>query len=136
LDSECHLLILVRERSQIETIKSKSASITMSNSKETILQGWTLKGRNYMVTGGAKGIGLATVKALLAHDAQTVIFCSRSSGVNEMVHLQNEFPKSSVIHVSCDISNQEARQSLFNACKSHVPTLHGLINNVGQYIES
>ena len=86
-----------------------------------------------MVTGGTKGIGLATTRSLLAHDAQTVIFCSRSSAVNEMVHLQKDYPNASVIHVSCDITNQEGRQSLVNACKSHVPTLHGLINNVGQY---
>ena len=34
----------------------------MPATKETIQSGWTLKNRNYVVTGGSNGIGLATVK--------------------------------------------------------------------------
>ena len=48
------------------------------NNRQDILDRWTLKGRNYVVTGGTNGIGLAVVKSLLAHDANCVLFCSRS----------------------------------------------------------
>ena len=34
----------------------------MSEAKRTILQGWSLNSRYFVVTGGSNGIGLATVK--------------------------------------------------------------------------
>jgi hypothetical protein len=34
----------------------------LDSEKETILRGWNLSSRNFVVTGGSSGIGLATVK--------------------------------------------------------------------------
>jgi hypothetical protein len=34
----------------------------MGSEQDRILLGWTLEGRNIVVTGGSNGIGLATVK--------------------------------------------------------------------------
>ena len=42
----------------------------MSSEKEKIQSSWTLKGRNFVVTGGSNGIGLATVKSVKANGFQ------------------------------------------------------------------
>lgn len=84
-----------------------------------------------MVTGGAKGIGLATVRTLLAHGASTVLFCSRTACTELVMSLQAEYPEAAVIHVCCDVSDASGRESLVKTVKEKVPTLHGLINNVG-----
>jgi Tropinone reductase 1 len=98
---------------------------------ERNLQSWTLKGRNYLVTGGAKGIGLATVKALLAHGAKTVLFCSRGFCLDLVTSLQEAYPQSSIVHISCDVSTSDGRENLIKAVGEHVMNLHGLVNNVG-----
>jgi len=92
---------------------------------------WSLKDRNYVVTGGVKGIGLATVRALLAHGAKSVITCSRGSADEVMASIQSEFPESSVHHVMCDVSTSEGRATLVKFAENLFPTLHGLVNNVG-----
>jgi Tropinone reductase 1 len=102
--------------------------------QETLLNGWTLKGGNYVVTGGAKGIGFAVVQALLAHGASTVLFCSRSPCPELLANLQKEYPEASIIHAACDVSSDQGRKELVDSTQKHVTTLHGLISNVGTNI--
>jgi tropinone reductase I len=113
--------------------------------KSQILDRWSLKGRNYVVTGGTNGIGLATVKALLAHDATGVLFCSRSKVDEALVKsLQVEFSdgdnnsKTNIVHTQCDVATSEGRETLVHAAKTAFASdnhtsrcIHGLINNVG-----
>jgi len=104
---------------------------------------WTLEGRNYVVTGGTKGIGYAVVEALLERGAGLVVTCSRSGGdeVDQVVaSLRSRYPPASrVVHVPCDVATEEGRRALLDAvaqaCSSSssdgLPLLHGLVNNVG-----
>ena len=94
---------------------------------------WSLNGMNFVVTGGSKGIGLATVKSLLAHGAETVIFCSRSPCFELVADLKENFNPhdAKIIHVPCDLSTREGRLALVAETKSNVPYLSGLINNLG-----
>jgi Tropinone reductase 1 len=142
----------------IMSSSSSRNSNSSSDGKASIQSAWSLKGRNYVVTGGGKGIGLAIVKALLAHDANMVIFCSRSTdGMADLVEmLQKEYCKnesSKVFHVACDVATAEGRQVLLESTKQHLleatppssssksqsqPSstccLHGLVNNVGRNV--
>jgi Tropinone reductase 1 len=94
--------------------------------------GWSLETRNYVVTGGAKGIGLATVRALLTHGSSGVLFCSRDNVHDLLTELRDEFPKATIEHVVADVSNKEGREVLVEKCKHVFPGgLHGLVNNVG-----
>lgn len=102
--------------------------------QEEILQGWRLQNRNFVVTGGAKGIGLSSVKGLLAHGAKTVIFCSRGPSNSLVLSLQKEYADASVIHIPCDVSSTSGRQTLVRSVKEKNITIHGLINNVGTNI--
>ncbi|GKY90608.1 hypothetical protein MPSEU_000034400 [Mayamaea pseudoterrestris] len=94
---------------------------------------WTLKGKNFVVTGGSKGIGLATVKSLLANGAESVIFCSRSPCFELVADLKESFNphKSKVVHIPCDLSTQEGRLVLVAETKKNVQFVSGLINNMG-----
>jgi Tropinone reductase 1 len=108
----------------------------MTSEQESILQKWKLDSRNYVVTGGSKGIGLAVVKALLAHGAAVVLTCSRSphrhdDEDNEWTKLGHDFPNSKIYHVTCDISTPEGREHLVQETRDKISAVHGLINNVG-----
>lgn len=109
--------------------------ISMS-SVEQIRSLWSLSGRSFVVTGGSKGIGLATVKSLLAHGAGTVIFCSRGLCAELVADLKENFNPhgSQIVHVSCDLSTHEGRAALFTEVKHRVSVLSGLINNLGMNV--
>lgn len=102
--------------------------------QEEILRGWSLQGRNFVVTGGAKGIGLSTVKALLALGAETVIFCSRSPSTELVTSLQREHANANIVHVPCDVSSADGRATLVRAVREEHIAIHGLVNNVGTNI--
>ena len=98
------------------------------------MSSWSLEKRNYLVTGGSNGIGLAIVRGLLSKGAQTVIFCSRSA-VDELLRsLQDAYPEAMIVHVVCDISTAEGRKTLYESTINSVDLLHGLVNNVGMNV--
>mmetsp|Transcript_14609 Transcript_14609/g.23718 ORF Transcript_14609/g.23718 Transcript_14609/m.23718 type:complete len:284 (+) Transcript_14609:143-994(+) len=112
--------------------------------REQVRDRWSLKGRNIVVTGGTNGIGLAVVRALLAHEASGVIFCSRSPCDDELLSsLKRDFAADNTVlveHVSCDVSTEEGRERLVQAAKDVFQgrsgedgkcCVHGLVNNVG-----
>lgn len=104
----------------------------------TIQSQWTLQGRSYVVTGGGAGIGLAVVRALLAHHADTVIFCSRNPCQELVASLQTEHPDATIRHVICDVATEQGRETLISAVKATLGSNHkpldGLVNNVGMNV--
>ena len=97
-----------------------------------IQQLWTLVCRNFVVTGGSNGIGLATVKALLANGASGILFCSRRGCDELLASLREEFPERTILHVICDVGTEDGRETLHAAAKANFgERLHGLVNNVG-----
>jgi Tropinone reductase 1 len=95
---------------------------------------WNLSSRVYLVTGGTKGIGLAVVQSILAHDADSVLLCARGDGTETLTLLQSQYPhKSNQIHYcSCDISTKSGRDTLVNTATTLFgDKLDGLVNNVG-----
>lgn len=110
--------------------------------------GFSLINRSFLVTGGTKGIGRATARALLNCGASTVIICSRTDAdvQRTVLDLNAEFTSSSnernrVHGVSCDVSTGSGRDKLLRAVTEDIllPSesghssfqLDGLINNVG-----
>lgn len=106
-----------------------------SNKKQrmeaSILDSWSLKNRNFVVTGGTKGIGYAASVQLLAHGAAGLIVCSRSPAEEAVKSLQKDFPVANIVYVQCDVSTDEGRSALVQTTKNSFTSLHGLVNNVG-----
>ena len=109
----------------------------MADQKQ-VTQRWSLQGKNFVVTGGSKGIGKAVVKSLMMHQAETVLFCSRSEiDVNEYIKSLrldqgHALSTATVIHAVCDVSTEEGRLRLANTAEEIFgANIHGLINNVG-----
>jgi Tropinone reductase 1 len=100
-----------------------------------LLDGWSLAGRNYAVTGGSHGIGQAVVHQLLAHGASKVVFCSRSPvGHDAIKQLETQYGRegATILHVQCDVSTSLGRLEFVHALQRLCPQLHGLVNNVGK----
>lgn len=101
--------------------------------KAKIQEAWSLNDRNFVVTGGSNGIGLATVKALLANGAAGVLFCSRSPCEDIVSTLRAEYTDAKILHTICDVATSEGREDLFKVAKDSFENgkIQGLINNVG-----
>jgi len=95
------------------------------------MEGWTLKNKNFVVTGGSKGIGQAVGRAILEHEAVGLIICSRGGAEDVVSSLKKGFPSARIAHVQCDIATPGGRSLLVEATKKAFPSLHGLVNNVG-----
>eukprot|EP00948_MAST-09A_sp_MAST-9A-sp1_P000505 g505.t1 len=103
---------------------------------------WSLKGEACLVTGGSKGIGYATARELLDHDADLVVICARNpSALQEKVKELNQNARGKCYGVICDISTESGRSSLLASYQRHFqtcfpkekskPRLDVLVNNVG-----
>ena len=85
----------------------------------------------FLILGGTKGIGLATSREILLHQAAGLIVCSRGPPPESFESLKKEFNKCNIMHVQCDVSCPEGRSTLVEATKKAFSSLHGLVNNVG-----
>ena len=95
---------------------------------------WNLSSRVYVVTGGTKGIGLAIVQTILAHDAHSVLLCARGDGAETLARLKSQYPHKAenIYFCSCDVSQKSGREMLLDAVKAHLgEKIDGLVNNVG-----
>ena len=91
---------------------------------------WQLKGKNVLVTGGTKGIGLACVKEFLSLNAAKVLICARTkeSVDGAISSLKDERVRGCV----CDVSSKKGRETLVSFVKDECgETLDCLVNNVG-----
>ena len=98
----------------------------------SVLPGWSLRSKSFVVTGGTKGIGLGVARSLLVHGASGLIICARGDCEKIASELQREFTSAQVRGVQCDVSTAEGRSTLVGEVrKAFGSILDGLINNVG-----
>ena len=83
-----------------------------------------LTGKNIIVTGAARGNGLAICKGLFDHGACVV-------GVDRIRVTNRDFPS-----YELDITDKTAVQNFVGACEEEFGIIHGLVNNAGISIGS
>ncbi|WP_245153509.1 SDR family NAD(P)-dependent oxidoreductase [Allopusillimonas ginsengisoli] len=94
-----------------------------------------LEGRHALVTGGSRGIGLATAKSLLALGARVTILGRDAAVLKAAVETLAPLGKQdSIASVAGDISSQEAIHDAINAARKTQGSIDILINNAGQAV--
>ncbi|WP_019203600.1 SDR family oxidoreductase [Tsukamurella sp. 1534] len=89
----------------------------------------TLSGRTYLVTGGSSGIGLATVRVLLAEGAN-VATCARDADRLAAVH-DGGAGTDRLLTGAADVRDRASVDRLVAAAADRFGGLDGLVNNAG-----
>ena len=80
-----------------------------------------------LVTGGARGLGLAITQALLAEDARVVV--NYHSSQQQAEQLAQQYPEQVFIY-QADVTQADQVRALFAAAKTHFgEAIHAVINN-------
>ncbi len=100
---------------------------------EETAQRWSLKGKKALVTGGSKGIGLASVQDLLHFGAEVLSVARNAAELETSV---TEFRAAGLpIHtLAADVSTEEGRKAILRAVETELGGLDLLVSNVGTNI--
>lgn len=89
-----------------------------------------LKGKVAIVTGGTRGIGLATVKKFLENGAKVALAGSRQETVDKALAELAEY-KENVMGICPNLSSPEEIEEAFNKVKETFGSVDILVNNAG-----
>ena len=85
-----------------------------------------------VITGGSRGIGLATAKAFLKEGARVIITASRQETAAKAEEtLRQEFPNAQIVGISPDLTNMEQVRDAFAKVVDQFGRLDILVNNAG-----
>ena len=85
-----------------------------------------------VITGGTRGIGLATAKLFLENEYKVAILGSRKETVESATtKLSQEFGKDNVIGLFPNLTSEKEMQAAFNEVKEKFGRIDTLINNAG-----
>ena len=91
-----------------------------------------LRDKIAIVTGGSRGIGLATVKAFLNEGATVILCASRLESAQKAAEeLIKEFPDSQIEGIAPDLSSLESVKKAFEAVAEKYGRIDILVNNAG-----
>ncbi|MGH9338403.1 MAG: SDR family oxidoreductase [Acidobacteriota bacterium] len=91
----------------------------------------TLEGKNALVTGSTRGIGLAVAEALLREGANLVVTSRRQKDIDEVVARLDSAGQGEVVGKECDVRDADQVQDLIEFCIKKLGSLQILINNAG-----
>lgn len=91
-----------------------------------------LKGKVALITGGTRGIGLATVEKFLENGAMVALTGSRQETADKAVAaLKEKFPQASILGLAPDLNSSEEIAAAFQKVKDTFGRLDILVNNAG-----
>ena len=111
--------LLVRILSQISKAKSLSSPVSLHNP-------WQMAWRILIISGGATGIGAATVKILAKHGAQVLIGDINTSAAEELAR-----QTTGVTTARCDVTNYDDIYQLFRLAHEQYGVVHHAISSAG-----
>ncbi len=86
-------------------------------------------GRVVLVTGGASGIGAATVRKLIGSGAQVTAVDTNTDGLDELNRIQGA--DGALLTAVCDVTDESHVQSAVEASMTRFGSLDGLVNAAG-----
>ena len=85
-----------------------------------------------IVTGGSRGIGLATVEKFIQEGATVILTASRPETAQKAVEqLQNKYPSATVRGISPELTSLESVQKAFREIEKEFGHIDILVNNAG-----
>jgi 3-oxoacyl-[acyl-carrier protein] reductase len=91
----------------------------------------SVKGKNALVTGGTRGIGLAIAESLLERGAQVLLCARKLSEVDKTVETLRQKFGDVVRGTSCDVTVYEQVRAMFVQAEEDLGGIDLLINNAG-----
>lgn len=91
----------------------------------------SLGGRVILVTGGSKGLGLASAQRFVASDAKVVIAARGQAALDEAVEALRKHPGAQVLGVQADVSKAADVKRLFDEAVKAFGQVDVVMNNAG-----
>ncbi len=91
---------------------------------------YTLLGKNVLITGGSRGLGLALAREVVAQGARLAI-CGRDAASLERARDSLERVGAEVVAVSCDVTDPASVENLLQEVHQRLGPVDVLINNAG-----
>src|SRR5579863_10386081 len=115
-----------------EKSKTAAARFGGSSTAREVIAGHDLNGRDAIVTGGASGIGIETVRALATAGARVVIATrDRSKGEAVAATLRKETGTDAIEFAMLDLGTLKSVRAFVAKFLAQKRSLHLLINNAG-----
>ncbi len=92
-------------------------------------EGFSMAGKNALVTGGTRGIGLAIAKGFLESGATVTIASRKQENVDHAVAELGNPEK--VLGVAAHVAKREDRERMISAAEDHFGAVNVLVNNAG-----
>lgn len=93
-----------------------------------------LRGRNYIVTGGAQGIGFACTRAICEMGGNVAVFDIQDKPVDEFTTLSEKFG-TKTIYIKTDVTSQESIQAAFDKVIAEFGSINGCVPAAGIAID-
>jgi NAD(P)-dependent dehydrogenase (short-subunit alcohol dehydrogenase family) len=92
----------------------------------------SLGGRNAIITGGSKGLGLAMARQFAASGANVAILARRQSVLDEAVATIGKDAQGKVIGLSCDVARADETAAAHERAVAEFGPIDILVNNAGE----
>lgn len=110
------------------------AIFPMSSTIGNVRPMFELKGRNFVVTGGAQGIGFAITRAICEMGGNVAVWDIQKEPVSEFNTLGSQFG-AKTMYIQTDVSSQESLSAAFETTIREMKTLHGCVPAAGIAID-
>lgn len=108
----------------------------MASSLEDVRPMFELRGRNYVVTGGAQGIGFALTRAICEMGGNVAVMDIQDKPVNkaEWTNLSQKFGVKT-LYIQTDVTKQENLNASFDKAVQELGSIDGLVPAAGIAID-
>jgi NAD(P)-dependent dehydrogenase (short-subunit alcohol dehydrogenase family) len=107
-----------------------TAAYFLSRAVIRYVRRFDFQGRNVLITGGSRGLGLVMARQLVRQGARIAI-CARDA--KELEHAENELSRlgRAVLALTCDVTDRNSIEQTIQAVRNRFGRIDVLINNAG-----